>query len=559
MPIPSRIQPARPVTSTPSALPVTLSDGDVIEARVAAILPNGQVRLATSLGTTDVATSVALNPGATVRLLVQNVGAQLTLALIESSIASGGSAAGNSAAKAYGSSFTGAQQVLADALNAALPHQASPAALFANLKPLVDATVRGLPQEVTAAARGVLAHPPHDDRPVSADSIRQAVLGSGVFRESRLAAGDAHAALPAQDLKSALLALRTTIAAVVEQFPVPAGAGAQPQGAAQAGAGTRADTLTAPLPGAASAAGPEAGGLAPGSGPGAAAALAARAPGDADHPSPTVPALPAALADALARLPAAARDAALQAIRAAYDPGDPALVRALARAGLSSPSGSDAEAAEQVPPGPASPAKSTGDADEPGRRAHPASIPRIDLPPRAEDPAGPTLREGMDRGEAARILLDQTDATLDRVRLSQYGALHRDDPAQAGAVARDAPAWIFDVPILQGREATSAQVRITRDGRQQSADAAGRRWSVEFALDTTATGPIHAAIRLWGRHVGVTLWAERTETARLLKDQASVLHDALGQAELDVEDVSVLAGSPQPPEAERGYFVDTRS
>ena len=121
------------------------------------------------------------------------------------------------------------------------------------------------------------------------------------------------------------------------------------------------------------------------------------------------------------------------------------------------------------------------------------------------------------------------------------------------------PAWIFDVPVLHGQGASNAQVRITRDGGRNAADASSRRWSVEFALDTSRMGPVHAQIRMYGRHIGVTLWAERPETAKSFRDQVSELHDALGQAEFEVEDVAVLAGSPSAPQAERGYFVDTRS
>ena len=44
------IKAVAPVTPAVAALPVSLTEGDVIEARVAAILQNGQVRLATALG-----------------------------------------------------------------------------------------------------------------------------------------------------------------------------------------------------------------------------------------------------------------------------------------------------------------------------------------------------------------------------------------------------------------------------------------------------------------------------------------------------------------------------
>jgi hypothetical protein len=348
------------------------------------------------------------------------------------------------------------------------------------------------PTEVKAAASALLLHALKADAPVTGAAVKAAVQHSGVFREARLAAGDPGAASPAGDMKTALLALRTALAAVVAASPQP-----EP--------GQAVDPTASRTP-----------------------------PGQGDAPT-----LTPAMAAALARLPAAAREAAMAALSAAA---------------------AEAPAPESLTATNAQAAGRTAATGEHAAARPSAMLPRIDLPPRAEASAEPSLRLDATRGETARMLLDQTDSALDRIRLSQYGALHRDDPALPLAIQRDnQPAWIFDVPVLHGQGASNAQVRITRDGGRSGGDAASRRWSVEFALETSQIGPVHAQIRMYGRHIGVTLWAERPETARTFRDQVSELHDALGQAEFEVEDVSVLAGSPTAPQAERGYFVDTRS
>src|SRR6476660_6768374 len=135
MAIGSSINPVSATAPVAPALPVTLTEGDVLEARVAAILANGQVRLATALGTTDVTTSLPLQPGAAVKLLVQSIGQQLTLALLESTFSPQSAPSGQAAAT--GSTLPAAQQALAGAIQTAIAGQASPAALFANLDPLV--------------------------------------------------------------------------------------------------------------------------------------------------------------------------------------------------------------------------------------------------------------------------------------------------------------------------------------------------------------------------------------------------------------------------------------
>jgi hypothetical protein len=452
---------------------------------------------------------VPLDVGATVKLLVQAVGQQLTLALMEA-VSSGtpGTTTGQGSQPAPDGQLTAAQRGLLAAIQTALPTQASPAALLANLKVLVAAPGAPLPPAVSEAARSVLAHAIKADQPVSPDQVKAAVIGSGIFRESRLAAGDASAASASGDLKSALLALRQALATVVAALP-----------------------SDKPGPAAASPPAPEAG-----------------------APKGPAGALPQGVLEALNRLPAAARDAAIAALQSASgaEPGDAEAL--LARAGA--PAGGAASEAE---PTSASIRGASFIAEQSAPQPVAASIPRVDLPPTAEDPAAASLKPNAGRSEVARTLLDQTDASLDRMRIAQYGALHRDDPAFNAVQPRDAPAWVFDIPVLTPQGASNAQVRISKDGRNGGDDPSGRRWSVEFALDTTATGPVHAQIRLYGRHVGVTLWAERGDTARLLQEQSGTLHDALGQAELQVEDVSVIAGAPGAPAAERGYFVDTRS
>jgi hypothetical protein len=509
MAITARISSAPPAAPA-AALPVTLSEGDVIEAKVAAILPNGQVRLATSLGTTDVATTVPLDVGATVRLLVQAIGQQLTLALMEA-VSSGaqGATTGQGTQTASDGQLTAAQRGLLAAIQTALPSQSSPAALLANLKVLFAAPGAPLPAAVSEAARGVLGHALKADQPVSPDQVKAAVVGSGIFRETRLAAGDTGAASASGDLKSALLALRQSLAAVVAAMP-PDKVG------------------PAALPGAQDAVG-------------------------ASRAQNSLAGVPQGVLEALNRLPAAAREAAISALQSATgaDPADMAAL--LARTG-------EPPASVETDATPVSPRAAPTVPDQVSSRPASASMPRVDLPPSTEDPAVASLKPNAGRGEIARTLLEQTDASLDRLRIAQYGALHRDDPAFAMVQSRDAPAWVFDIPVLTPQGASNAQVRISKDGRNGGDEASGRRWSVEFALDTTATGPVHAQIRLYGRHVGVTLWAERGETARLLQEQSGTLHDALGQAELQVEDVSVIAGAPGTPSAaERGYFVDTRS
>src|SRR5437764_9009 len=96
-------------------------------------------------------------------------------------------------------------------------------AIGSSIKPVAAPTPAATahPADVKDAATALRVHALEVDAPVTAASVKAAVQNSGVFREARLAAGDASAAAPIADMKSALLALRTALAAVVAASPQP--------------------------------------------------------------------------------------------------------------------------------------------------------------------------------------------------------------------------------------------------------------------------------------------------------------------------------------------------
>lgn len=169
--------------------------------------------------------------------------------------------------------------------------------------------------------------------------------------------------------------------------------------------------------------------------------------------------------------------------------------------------------------------------------------------------------------ELREALLSATEGALDRLKLAQYASLPREAPVQQAVqqpASQQAPpqAWVLDLPMLAGREAALAQMRITRDGRGPTAEAEGPAWSIDVAVDTSETGPIHARVRLGAGRLGVTLWAERTDTADRLRQDMPALRRTLDDAAFSVDDVAILTGAPSAPPkggTTAGYLLDTRS
>jgi hypothetical protein len=525
---------------------------EVVEARVAAILEDGLVRFSTAYGQLDLAVDQALAVGDRARIMIENTGAKLTLTLIgltaqpESAGVRPGTLPGQAPTAQPGTvpatpglavprgpdEPAQAAQAMA---RAAAATQTPASALVAKLAAVMTDAAGGLPPALRSAAQDVLGRPLRAEAPPDAAALRDAVRRSGIFHEA-LAASDGQA--PA-DLKQALTVLRAALAAwtPLDRAAAPAAAPGAPATAAEATAGrppaapeaatTAAQTAGMQRPAPAGAAVPPPSlPSAPPAGDTSPASAAGRSPFPAQGPAPAAALPPEALA-----LP-------------------PALLRQLVARAFGSPDTAAQRGADLAP------------AD----RA--AAPPRADLPPRAVAPerAPPGFAE-LPPQEMREALLAATDGALDRLKLAQYASMPREAPlqqvAQQPAPQQTPPqAWVMDLPMLAGREATLAQMRITRDGRGPAAEAEGPSWSIDVAVDTSETGPIHARVRLGAGRLGVTLWAERIDTADQLRRDMPALRRTLDDAAFSVDDVAILTGVPSAPPkggATAGYLLDTRS
>ena len=105
-----------------------------------------------------------------------------------------------------------------------------------------------------------------------------------------------------------------------------------------------------------------------------------------------------------------------------------------------------------------------------------------------------------------------------------------------------------------------AQFEISRDGGGTEVESSKRVWRARFSLDIEPAGPVHALISLIGDRTSVRMWAERPQTASLLRAGANDLSQALSQAELAPGDIVIREGTPpQPQPAKAGHFLDRAS
>ncbi len=323
-------------------------------------------------------------------------------------------------------------------LGQALARQDSLAPLFANLRSIAQGSVAlVLPKPLLPLIEQVLAQAvPVERRALTPELLKDAVQRSGIFLETRQAAGTIPA--PPQDLKAGLLALRAGLAPLVEKL------------------------------------------------------------------TPDVP--------------TEARAARQDAVRT--EPGAPQLAE-------------DQPAPLRTPP------------------------PRRDATLVPQPIAEPSLHAADGPLAVAETLLDQTEAALDRVTLSQYASL---PPDAARADPSQGPRWLTEVPFAFQQGTAVVPLRIEQEPpRRGPAGVEPALWRLRFALDVEPMGPLQGVVTLQGRSVGVTLWAEREETSRMLRGATPGLEAALIQADFENGTIDVHTGQPRMVQPTAGQFLDRMS
>ncbi len=534
-----------------------LASGRTIEARVAS-LAEGLALVTTRHGTMPVDLSAfgRMPPavGEVVRLKVQAVegGGRPTVTVVERvPVAAGEATAPTVAAE-------DPILVLARAVRDAAASQTGLAPLYASLAGLGATPAGAVPEPVRALVAQLMGARLGDTAPPTAEAVKKAFLGSGLFLEARSAAHSGEGAAPSDDLKAALSSLRAALA----KWLGPSG-GAHPSASADAGAGQTHGVAGSAIGGGqgtspigAADRGPGATGRPIGAayGGGIAAAVARTAPPGPDgstrmatdfgSPGRTL----AGVATADTAAPSDRTGATVAGGTASLEAGATGLgeesiaallkvvVRGLEIAGSLTPLRS-AEAGEAA----AALAAIGGERD---LRPPP---PRRGQAPRGQPPAPEERAEEVGVEGLGRRALERTEGALSRILLEQFAALdrRRDDPAQP-VEARSTREWTVEMPIATHAGTGVVQMAVERDGGRRRADGSRETpaWRVRFSLDVEPLGPVHTQIGFAGERMSIGLWAERPDTAAALGAEVGRLEGALAAAAVPVESVRLASGRP---------------
>jgi hypothetical protein len=167
--------------------------------------------------------------------------------------------------------------------------------------------------------------------------------------------------------------------------------------------------------------------------------------------------------------------------------------------------------------------------------------------PDRSDAAPPLLQRGVQAQPRLPLPLapadDAVDPLLDRLHGDVKAALARVEVAQLEASASPLPAWMIEIPLQgeDGRDVLQLQLEFAAD----LADGTPG-WTLGFALDLPALGPVQGELQLREPRLAVRLWAEQAETAQRLERQFGPLRQRLAACGVLLDQLSCQVGLPQP-------------
>lgn len=180
------------------------------------------------------------------------------------------------------------------------------------------------------------------------------------------------------------------------------------------------------------------------------------------------------------------------------------------------------------------------------------------LPPNSGDPprTPQTLPPPpLPPGEPAALLRDlagQAEAVLSRIKLLQLASLP--EPARTDAPVRQE--FRIELPLLLHAQPGMMSLVIERD-REQRRNQQERGWRLRFALRFAATGEVGAEVSLHQRTVNVALWAGEADTAQALEALLPELAPALAQHDLELKGLRLSRHPPAAPTVPTGQLLDS--
>ncbi len=176
--------------------------------------------------------------------------------------------------------------------------------------------------------------------------------------------------------------------------------------------------------------------------------------------------------------------------------------------------------------------------------------------PRAGKPAVLPMPAMLSNAETGARLLGQAEAALARIQLMQLSSLPDVSMRAGQGPAGSAQELNMELPMLFGGETSVGQFQIYKDGRKGRGGAGEQGWKMHFSINFSQTGEVGATVSLHGGKTAVMLWAEREETAEVLKECQGELEEGLAARGLEPGTIRCRHGIPPQARKPVGVYMD---
>lgn len=119
--------------------------------------------------------------------------------------------------------------------------------------------------------------------------------------------------------------------------------------------------------------------------------------------------------------------------------------------------------------------------------------------------------------------------------------------------------WLFDVPIKNKQTIDLLQLQIDQHKEKSEDGQENDIWNVQLRIDTQNLGPVQATVTLSDQDVKVIFRAQRQQSAELLTDNLTLLHEALSRLGVSISHVSCSCGEVAKPVLAEQYLTKTNS
>lgn len=165
--------------------------------------------------------------------------------------------------------------------------------------------------------------------------------------------------------------------------------------------------------------------------------------------------------------------------------------------------------------------------------------------PATHNAAAPNIQTG--ESEKIDSLLTQLSKLLQagfaRIQLNQLDSAstrHLNQETQAPI-----PTWVLELPLRTPHGVDQLQLRIEQRQKQQQ-QRTRVQWNVQIAFDLHAAGKLAATLAIVDKTVSATLWAEREQTHRRVREEMDYLRAGLESVGVKVTEMQCRLGLPAP-------------